>query len=192
MLSTTAANKALDALGITTVSAHSAYPGDTGANELAGGTYARKGIGYAAAAAKSMSSNAQPVLDIPGGATVAWIGRWDAAPAYMGCAPVGGSPKEYTVDVAANRIQVDAHGLVAGDKVVFFAGSAPGGIVEGDIYYVVSPTANDFQVAAAEGGAATDLTAKPGSSAQVSKIVPETYASAGTFQVTADTVALTF
>lgn len=72
-------NTMLNALGVTHVSAHSADPGETGINELTGGTYARKAITFTAAASGNLDSSNVPVIDIPAGAVVTHIGYWSAS-----------------------------------------------------------------------------------------------------------------
>jgi hypothetical protein len=80
--STNAKNSMLDHLGTEAVyaSLHSADPGDTGTNELSGGSpaYARKAITWNAAAAGSMDDSNVPVFDVPAGATVLYVGLWSA------------------------------------------------------------------------------------------------------------------
>ena len=71
-------NAMLGALGVTHVSAHTADPGETGASEVTGGTYARKSITFNAAAAGNLDSSNIPVLDIPAGVTVTHIGYFSA------------------------------------------------------------------------------------------------------------------
>lgn len=80
----------LDALAPITASLHTADPGNTGASEVTGGTpaYARKAITFAAASAGSKAASTQPVFDVPAGTTVAWVGFWDATPAFVGSANV--------------------------------------------------------------------------------------------------------
>jgi hypothetical protein len=72
----------LDHLGTEAVyaSLHSADPGDTGANELSGGSpaYARKAITWNAAAAGSMDDSNVPVFDVAAGSTVLYVGLWSA------------------------------------------------------------------------------------------------------------------
>ncbi|MHC2298148.1 hypothetical protein [Rhizobium mongolense] len=60
-----------------------------------------------------------------------------------------------TMTIAApGVISWNAHGLAAGTPVKFSTtGALPTGLVAGTTYYVVSPTANDFSVAATPGGA---------------------------------------
>lgn len=73
---TAALNGMLDTLSITQVSLHTADPGTTGANEVSGGTYARKSITFSAAAAGNLDSSNTPVLDVPTGVTVTHVGYW--------------------------------------------------------------------------------------------------------------------
>jgi hypothetical protein len=64
------------------VSAHSADPGDTGASELAGGTYARKAATWTASSGGVVNfTGTLPTLDIPAGSTVAFLGLWSAVTA---------------------------------------------------------------------------------------------------------------
>ncbi|WP_027991938.1 hypothetical protein [Sinorhizobium meliloti] len=54
-------------------------------------------------------------------------------------------------------ISWNAHGLAAGTPIKFSTtGALPTGLTAGTTYYVLNPTANDFQVAATPGGAAID------------------------------------
>lgn len=61
-------------------SLHDGDPGDTGANEISGGSpaYIRKAIEFGAAAAGAIDSSTQPVFDVPAGASVLHVGFWDA------------------------------------------------------------------------------------------------------------------
>ena len=73
--STYAKNLMLDALPNTVyVSAHGANPGDTGLNEISGGSYARQSMTIAAATGSARDSSSQPA-----GTTVTHTGIWDAA-----------------------------------------------------------------------------------------------------------------
>ena len=80
--STLAKNAMLDHLGTLAVyvSLHSADPGDSGLNELSGGSpaYARKAITWNAASAGSIDDSNVPVFDVPAGATVLYVGFWSA------------------------------------------------------------------------------------------------------------------
>jgi hypothetical protein len=84
----------LDALAAVAIfaSLHSADPGATGTNEIAGGTpaYARKSITWNSASAGALDSSNQPVFDVEGGDTVAFVGLWSASTAgtFYGSADV--------------------------------------------------------------------------------------------------------
>lgn len=79
-----AKNLMLDALDASTneiwLSAHTASPGLTGANEVSGGSpaYARKEATYNAASSGSKALASSVTLDIPASTTVAFIGAWTA------------------------------------------------------------------------------------------------------------------
>lgn len=62
------------------VSAHTASPGLTGANEVSGGSpaYARKQLTYGAAASGAADISASATLDIPASTSVTFLGIWDA------------------------------------------------------------------------------------------------------------------
>ncbi len=82
-LSTAGKNLALNALKdtITHVSLHTADPGDTGANEVSGGSpaYARKAIAFNAAASGTMDDSTNGItFDVPAGTTVTHVGYWSA------------------------------------------------------------------------------------------------------------------
>lgn len=85
--STEGKNLMLDALrgtnptvAIAYASLHTASPGDTGANEVTGGSpaYARKAITMAAASAGVIAASSQPVFDVPGSTTITHVGFWSA------------------------------------------------------------------------------------------------------------------
>lgn len=61
------------------VSAHTASPGLTGANEVTGGSYARQALAYNAASGNSKTTSATATIPIPTGNTVAWLGLWSLA-----------------------------------------------------------------------------------------------------------------
>lgn len=68
------------------LSLHSGDPGATGANELSGGSYARKAASFSAAASGAVSNDAEvlwtglPAVGAPG---VQYVGFWDGT-TYMG------------------------------------------------------------------------------------------------------------
>lgn len=64
-----------------------------------------------------------------------------------------------TVDPSANLITCNSHGLVNDDNVVFYTtGDYPGALDTTSTKYVISATANTFQVSTSSGGAAIDIT----------------------------------
>lgn len=72
-------NQAANAITVTHVSLHSADPGAGAANELSGGTYARKAIAYGAAVAGVRPQSADVLIDVPAGGSVSWYVLWDGA-----------------------------------------------------------------------------------------------------------------
>jgi len=76
-------NAMLNALGALAVfaSLHTADPGESGTNEVTGGTpaYARKAITWNAAANGSMDDSNVPVFDVPPSTTVSYVGFWNNA-----------------------------------------------------------------------------------------------------------------
>jgi len=80
-LSTTAANAAVNAVTalISYLSLHTTDPSTTGANEVAGGSYARQAISFGAASGGSAAStNAQTFVNLPSIGGNVWVGTWSA------------------------------------------------------------------------------------------------------------------
>jgi hypothetical protein len=77
---TAAKNTMLDALTVTYASLHTADPGATGANEVAGGSpaYARKAVTFNAASGAARALNATVQFDVPGSTTITHVGYWNA------------------------------------------------------------------------------------------------------------------
>jgi hypothetical protein len=65
----------------THLSLHTADPGDTGADELAGGSYARQAITWEAAAGGLKVITGTPLFQIPAGVTITHFGLWSASSA---------------------------------------------------------------------------------------------------------------
>lgn len=187
-ISTAGKNVMLDALVTPAgfASLHSAYPGDTGANEISGGSpaYARKAKTWNAAASAAVDDSNAPVFDVPASTNVAYIGFWTLVTGgvFRAYSANGGTPLRYTADASTDFITSPAHGLNNGDLVVFMNGAAPAGLTEGTHYFVVNKTTDTFQVSATSGGSAINITAtaQPASS-RVSKVVVEAFAAQGTF-----------
>jgi hypothetical protein len=68
----------------------------------------------------------------------------------------GGTSSTVTMTIASPCVvSWTAHGLAANTPILFTTtGALPTGLVAGTVYYVLSPTANNFNVSAAPGGAA--------------------------------------
>jgi hypothetical protein len=172
---------------MTHASLHSAFPSTTGANEIAGGSYARKAISHTTPASGAMDITASQLFDVPAGATVGWIGGWSASSAgtFYGYAPNGATTiNEFTADAATDVITSPAHGFSDTQTIVFYGGTPPAGLTEGTVYFVRDATTDTFKVAATSGGSAINLTSAGSNQCVVSRIVVETFAGAGQVNVT--------
>jgi len=190
--------------GIKFWSLHSAYS-LTGLNELSGGApaYARKAAAYGAASGtpRTKVSSAGATFDIPPGSptTVAWVGRWDAVTAgnFHGMGPAGAGPRRQfsivdAADLTANTMDSPAHGLSAGNRVVFWASTGaglPSPLAIGTIYWVIAAglTADVFSVSTTSGGAAVDLTTA--GDGEFQSCVPEDFTGQGQYNLTSDTLS---
>lgn len=193
MFTNAARTTMLNSLTLAFLSAHTAYPGHTGANEITGGFYARAAATIAAATGTPPSRSQSGTVDItiPAGNTVRWVGAADLVSSgnIYGVMPNGGAPKEFEVDVSNNLINLPAHGYVStsgGTKVTFYGGTPPGGLTEGNIYFVIASglATDQFRVSATSGGSAITLTDVGFSACLVSKIIEETFSGDGTTSVT--------
>ncbi len=180
----------LDARTLATeyLSAHTAFS-TTGANEVTGGSYARKLMGWDAAASRIASNSDAETLDIPTSTTVRWLGRWTAVSAgtFLGMVPNGSTKALVCVGKSGdNTIHAAAHGFVLNDTVAFLAidAAVPTGITEGTVYHVIgTPNTDDFQVSASQGGGALSITVTAG--CVVSNITEEVFGSPGTLELAA-------
>lgn len=66
-------------VSITQISLHTADPGTTGADEVAGGSYARQSVTWGAASGGAKASSNEMVFNVPSGTTVTHVGGWDGA-----------------------------------------------------------------------------------------------------------------
>lgn len=79
-LTVTELNAMLDGRTYNGMSLHTDDPGTTGANEVSGGTYARAtGLTFGAASNGKRTCSTQPVMNVPAGTTVAWVGLWNSS-----------------------------------------------------------------------------------------------------------------
>jgi hypothetical protein len=190
------------AAGLTTtphMSLHTGFP-PAGGNEVTGGSppYARQPFTWNAAAAGSKGIAAAETFDVPA-TTVRAVAVYDALTAgTQKCwSPAGATARRaITViagDLAGNTIQSPAHGLAAGNSVLFWAtigAVLPAGLSEDTEYFVIAAglTADVFSVSTTLGGAAVDITAI--GDGDVQKFTPEVFAGQGTYQVSAFNVSL--
>ena len=69
------------------------------------------------------------------------------------------------VDPSTDTITITGHDFVDGDEVTYNVPAAPasalGGLTDGTNYFIISATANTFQLSATSGGSAVDITANP-------------------------------
>lgn len=107
--STYGRNHVLDSLPASShVSAHVGPPGDTGANEVSGGIYARQPITFSAAVNGERDSSNQPSIPIPGGTNgVDNVGVWDAVTGgnFLGYFSI--TPESFGSDGNLNVTDVD-------------------------------------------------------------------------------------
>ena len=189
-LTTIARNQALDAIGLDSMSLHSAFPGATGANEISGGGYTRQACTFNASSGGVRTVSAVTNFSV-GAGTVRWAGLWGGG-VFKAYSPNGGSPKEFQVDPATDVISVPSHGYSDGETVVFYGGVIPTGLVEGTIYYARDVTADTFKVAATLGGLPVDITAVAAPDCVVSRIVESAYGGADTHTINTWSVGLVF
>jgi hypothetical protein len=201
-ISNYAENKILDALfnnvalqvAQAYLSLHSGDPGETGANEIAGGSYARQAASFGAAAAGEVATDATVDFTLMPACTVVGFGLWDQA-ANGNCLWTGWLSTVLRAfvadDVAGDTIRSPAHGFADDDRVAFEAedvGSLPTGLVAGTLYWVINSGADTFKVSATQGGAAVNLTAT--GSGKVRKVTPKIVNVGDTFRFVAGALTL--
>ena len=183
------------------LSLHTAFPPSTG-NEVTGGSpaYARKSVTWSAASAGSKAMSGTLVFDVPASTTVRAIATYDASTAgtQKAWSPAGSSARVSinvpdTTAVTANLIYSEAHGLVAGNSVLFwddFNSGLPNGLVEDTEYFVIATglTTDAFSVSTTLGGSAFDTTGIGVGTCQ--KFTPEVFAGQGTYTASTFSVAL--
>lgn len=180
-LPATTKNALLTGLTIDKASAHTAFPGSTGANEVTGGApaYAQKTITMNAASGGIRALNASVAFDVPV-CTVKWVGFWNGT-TFLACAPNGGAtPKNFMSIASSDTVYAAGHGWIDTQKIVFYNGTPPGGLTEGTTYFVRDATTDTFKVAATSGGAAIDLTSAPSFGCVVAAITEDVYSTQGT------------
>lgn len=183
------------------LSLHTAFPPSTG-NEVTGGSpaYARKSITWNSAATGSKAIAAAQTFDIPAGTTVRAVATYDASTAgtQKAWSPAGASARVSistpdSTAVTNNDVFSEAHGLVAGNSVLFwddFNAGLPNGLAEDTEYFVIATglATDSFRVSATLGGSAVDITGIGVGTCQ--KFTPEVFAGQGTYTASTFTVSL--
>ena len=197
-----AENRILDALFNNTslaiatpyVSLHTADPGETGASEVAGGSYARQAASFGAASSGQVQNDAN--IDFTGmpAITVVGFAIWDAA-SSGNCLWTGWLSTVVRAfvadDLAGDTIRSPGHGFANDDRVAFEAedvGSLPTGISAGTLYWVVNTATDTFKVSTSQGGGAVDITAV--GSGKVRRVVSKTLNSGDTFRFATGSLTL--
>jgi hypothetical protein len=68
-------------------------------------------------------------------------------------APVYAADSGVTITAAApGKVQIVGHGYKINDTVMLLSGTVPGGLALATVYFVVNPSANDFELSATAGG----------------------------------------
>lgn len=175
---------------VTHASLHTAAPGETGANEVTGGSYGRQAIAFGAPTNGAGSNTAlisftgMPIVAAPG---VVGVAFWDAASAgnCLGTGwltNAGENAKPFVLtDTTTDLFISPTHGYANNDIVVFSsevdATTLPAGVTADTIYYVINTATDTFQVSTTSGGAAVAITAK--GSGRVQRVVPKIVANTG-------------
>jgi hypothetical protein len=210
VISDTTANALLDSAVTNSISQgtpflalHTGFPPTYNpGNEVTGGApaYARQACAFDAAASRIKSLTGTELFDIPAGTTVRCISLCNTASGastLRAWSPAGASARRaigvVAADLAGNTIQSPAHGLVAGNSVLFWAtvGAAlPTGLSEDTEYFVIAAglTTDVFEVSTTLGGAAVDITAI--GDGDVQKFTPEVFAGQGQYTVSDFDVSL--
>ena len=104
-------NSAAPAVTTPWVSLHTGDPGETGANEVTGGSYARKAGSFGAAAAGAVSNTAQIEYTNMPAATITHVGIWSSSTATASSAFIWGGSLTTNKTVGAG----DTFRLAIGD-----------------------------------------------------------------------------
>lgn len=175
-------------------SLHTAYSA-SGANELAGGSYARVAVTWGTPGSNAVSLSGTPyTLNVPASTTVAFVGFWTASSGgtFEGMSPLGGATGYgFSAPSSTSTLLAPGTAYSANQAVVVFARAGdtlPTGLSAGVVYYVSAPSSDSFKLSATSGGSAISLSAD--GSGIVMAITTEVFSGAGTYQVTAATMNL--
>jgi hypothetical protein len=195
-LSVTAANGLLsqwDTAYASFASLHTAYS-ISGANEVAGGSYARVAVTFAAPASQSMALSGGPyTINVPASTTVEFVGFWSASTSgtFGGMFPLGNaSAFAFAAPSSTSTLLAPGSAYTSNQQVCVFptgGSSLPSGLTAGTIYFVKSPSGDSFQLSATSGPGSA-ITLSSDGSGIVQAITPEAFGSAGTFSLSGTTV----
>lgn len=173
------------------VSLHTADPGETGASEVTGGSYARQQVAFGAASSGTLSNSAQvDFTGMPATTVVGW-GVWTASSGgtclFTGwLSTVSRIILATAADLSGNTLQSPSHGFTNDDRVVFETVeglSLPTGITAGTLYWVLATTTDTFTISTTQDGSAVDITAAGSGLARL--VVPRTTTAAQTIRIAA-------
>jgi hypothetical protein len=186
----TTKNNMLDGQAFTHFSAHSGFPGTTGANELSGGApaYARKAVTVNSSTGGIRSLNASIAFDVAAGSTVRYIGGWNGSTFAGYFANGGATPKNFVAIASSDLIYCPSHGWSDTQKVAFVYGTAPTGLTAGTVYFVRDSATDSFKLAATAGGAALDITGASSTGCFIVAIREDAYATQDTHTVSSATI----
>lgn len=141
---------------------HDDQPGEAGANEVTGGSYARVALVMNAASGNSITNNGNHDFASMPAVTVTHISVWDAASTgnLLMYGPLGGTANTFTGAATGDVCTSYGHGLSNNDRIELtaFPGSAlPGGYSETVLYHVISVTTDTFQLSLTQGGGAVTI-----------------------------------
>lgn len=180
---------------------HDGDPGETGANEVTGGSYARQEVTakLGASSGGAVTTTADVEFATMPGVTVVAVSLWDAVSGgnclwtghLTGTSAIRGV---VTVEADDDLFTAKGHGLTTDDRVVFTAEglgtTLPTGITAGVLYFVLASglTTDVFKVATTSGGSAVNITAD--GNGGFLKVVPKVVNSGDTFRIASGTLVI--
>jgi hypothetical protein len=177
------------------LSLHDDIPGETGANEVTGGSYARQPLTWNAAAAGSVDNSSQEDFTSMPAVTITHAGLWDALTVgnFLASIPLGAGARVFATALASTDVFTSyAHGFSNDDRVQLrasIAGDLPTGLSESVLYHIVGVTTDTFQISLTQGGAAVNGTTD--GEVLVAQVEPRVVNSGDTVQFPTTNVTLT-
>lgn len=176
-------------------SLHNAYSA-TGTNELTGGSYAREAVTWnAAAGGTKTTASVAGAFNVPAAGTVSFVGLWagTGASTFAGMGPNGGAVQYGFTSTNASPSVFTAPGSSYGANAPVVLFDSAGATISSDftlgqIYYVVSPSTDTFELALTPSGSAIDST--HAGAGIVQGVTTEVYGAAGTFTLSSDTLTM--